>query len=386
MSRTSPVDLTEAFEQAWNETPPPDLASFVVDVDANVQREILMIDLERRYRAKRGSLHDELGHQPRLEDYVRHFATLGLELELNLECICEEYRARTVWGDRPSAAHYVERFPDYASEFATRFAGVDAELRGEQSFASRPEIEYDARAPLRYEDFEILKLIGAGGVGKVYRCRQKSLDRLVALKALRKQLQIEDWAIDAFLREGQILAQLNHPGIASLLGMGRFPNGGYFQVIELIEGRSLRTWLQDAPADPNERKRILRDAANAIAHAHEFGVIHCDLKPENILISNENRVVIVDFGMARLRNVRALLPARTGEFRAGKFRGGTTRYCAPEAMRSDDFTEAVDVFSLGVTGAELLGDVPELAGLLQRCQADSPEDRPTIAALVEFLA
>jgi|GEM_PF-6656884 len=377
MNTPTPADLLEAFEQAWNETPPPDLAGFVVDTDANVQHEIVMIDLERRYRSKRGTLRDELGHQPRLEDYVRLFATLGLKLELTVECVCEEYRVRTVWGDQPAAAHYAQRFPNYASEVGTEFARVDAEFRSEQADFAKAEIEYDARAPLRYEDFEILELIGAGGVGKVYRCRQKSLDRLVALKSLHKRLQIEDWAIDAFLREGQVLAQLNHQGIARVLGMGRFPGGGYFQVMELIDGCSLRAWLRDAPADLNDRTRILRDIAETVTHAHEVGVIHCDLKPENILISKEKRVVTVDFGMAFLRDVRASSPTA---------RGGTDRYCAPEAMRSEEITEAVDVFSLGMIGKELLGDASvELTQFLDRCQSDSPEHRPTIAELVEII-
>jgi serine/threonine-protein kinase len=230
---------------------------------------------------------------------------------------------------------------------------------------------------MQYEDFEILQMIGAGSVGKVYRCRQISLNRMVAIKALRKQHQRDDWVVDSFLREGQVLAGLEHPGIAQIFGMGRFPHGGYFQVVELLEGSNLRERLKNPePISQESRLRLLGKLAEAIRFAHDQNVIHCDLKPENIMLVGD-RVVLTDFGMAQLIKYdhhREIL-------------GGTPNYMAPELNDKDPkATAAIDVYAFGkiwdeVNASDSFAEPQALADLRKKCAATLPHERPTAPQL-----
>ena len=369
----------EAFENAWSSEPPADLIDFARSRSPEIQCEVILVDLEQRYRSKRGTLTDELGHQPRIEDYVSYVERFGIHVAISLELIAEEYRARTIWGDQPSLKHYQQRFPEFTSELPRAFQLINAELRAEQAKPTNPTVDFDPRAPLRHQDFEIQQLVGSGTVGKVYRCHQKSMNRFVAMKAIHKKLLDDTLIVDAFLREGQILARLDHPGIVRMFGMGRFPNGGYFQILELIEGMNLRSWLNSENKDSRVACRILLEIAAAVEHAHQHNVIHCDLKPENILLS-EQRVTVADFGMARLasRSPRAI--------------GGTQRYAAPEANRDEAITAAVDVYAIGVIGQEILRHVESesnsdsesnsnLLNLLRQCCALDASTRPNISAV-----
>lgn len=380
--------IIAAFESDWLDAPPANLRQYLERVASLIEpaavNEILAVDLEYRWRSKRGSLQDELGGQPRIDDYVQQLKTFDIAFVPDGQTVAEEYRVRSLWGDRPSIAHLQQRFPSLAEELAMLCSRIDAELTAEHNPPTRPSLEFDPRAPLRYEDFEILKLIGAGATGKVYRSRQKSLDRVVALKSLHRALQLDEWAINAFLREGQIVASLNHPGIAQVYGMGRFPNGGYFQVIEFIDGIDLRQKLNASDHITQcEHLRIVSAVATAIAFAHQQDVIHCDIKPENILLSND-RVVLTDFGFARLNRPNA----------ESIVQGGTPRYMAPEVV--DDVpgsvTPAVDVYAVGRVWEDLSNNTPdvdaasdELHVLRTRCRSHVIEDRPSAKDLSRVL-
>lgn len=386
MSDSQAIDaIVDAFESAWDNNPPVDLCDFLNSHRREARLELIMVDLERRYRSKRGTLTDELGHQPRIEDYVRLMDRSGYSISVPQELIAEEYRVRTIWGDRPSHSHMVQRFDSTPpAELLSTLQRVDAELHIEQPDAQRPATQLDPRAPLPYEDFDILEWIGSGAIGKVYRCRQRSLGRLVALKCLHKKLLSADWAVDSFLREGQILARLNHPNILRVHGSGRFPNGGYFLSTEWVDGMNLRQWLEnnlEADVDPNgdsrETRRVLSGIVDAVDHAHAKGIVHCDLKPENVLIAGD-RVVVADFGMASFINSNA-----HDKLPSGKAIGGTTRYLAPEAVNGV-VTTATDVYAIGLIFGEIANAVGEnrLPPRIVRLASDSTsvnrDVRPTI--------
>lgn len=202
---------------------------------------------------------------------------------------------------------------------------------------------------LDYSDFVLEKLIGSGGMGKVYRASQRSTGQRVAVKALRKTHQAEPRAVRRFVQEVEIVGRLRHPNIIGVHGLGQFPGGGYFLVMDLVEGCDLESRLASGPLDIREAVRIVRFVGKAIQHAHDRGVIHCDLKPANVMLDENGKPYVGDFGFAQL--------LRSGP--SERSVGGTIGYIAPEVLAGGvgAITAGVDVYGLGailyasVTGA-----------------------------------
>ncbi|HEY3391406.1 MAG TPA: protein kinase [Lacipirellulaceae bacterium] len=231
----------------------------------------------------------------------------------------------------------------------------------------------DSRATLSYSDFVLQRLVGRGGVGRVYRASQRSTGKTVAVKALLKSRQRSGPAIEQFIQEAAILSRLNHPNIVGTLGLGQFPGGGYFLAMEYIDGENLQSRLERARFDVVSALAILRDVTKAVAYAHEQGVIHCDLKPANVLLDLHNRVVVSDFGFAQL-----LIRGDPSYLRAGYAVGGTAGYLAPELLDSKraQVSPGADIYSLGaLLHALLTGQPPATQG--NRWTGDAP---PSIAA------
>jgi len=247
----------------------------------------------------------------------------------------------------------------------------------------------DVRAPLPWSDYLIQQHLGTGGMGKVYRAKQRSLDRLVAVKALLKARQSDPRAVEQFLLEARIVGGLRHPNIVGVHGLGRFPGGGYFLVMDYVDGQDLAARLRCGPVSIAEAVRITADVAGAIHYAHQNGVIHCDLKPANVLVDRTGRVYVTDFGLAALVT---RLPS--------VIVGGTHGYLAPEAAGSlCEPTVAIDVFGLGALlyalltrsiPGEIVGThpwtptVPEwLQAVCARCLDREPSNRYASAADVQ---
>ena len=214
--------------------------------------------------------------------------------------------------------------------------------------------------------FRILALIGEGGQGAVYEAEQRQPRRIVALKLLRPQLGGSD-VERRFEREAQVLARLQHPGIATILGSGVVDSAygplPYF-AMELISGRTLVASCEERRLDVPERVALLAEVCDAVAHAHAKGVVHRDLKPSNIVVDQEGRARVLDFGIARVLDMdvdQSVLETRTGQVM------GTLAYMSPEQAsgRPADVDEQTDVFALGVLAFELFtGELPrELVGL-----------------------
>ena len=152
-------------------------------------------------------------------------------------------------------------------------------------------------APL-FPQLEILELIGQGGMGAVYKARQKELDRIVALKILPPGIGDAAFA-ERFAREAKALARLNHPGIVTIYEFGR-SNGLFFFLMEFVDGATLRQVLHGGRISSREALAIVPAICDALQYAHDQGIVHRDIKPENILLDRRGRTKVADFGLAKL--------------------------------------------------------------------------------------
>ena len=209
-------------------------------------------------------------------------------------------------------------------------------------------------------NLEVLELLGQGGMGAVYKARQTSLDRLVALKLIRPDAAEISGFAERFTREARALAKLNHPNIVTVHDFGKATQEGtaplYYLVMEFVEGTDLRHLIQQGDLKPEQALAIVPPLCEALQFAHDAGIVHRDIKPENILIDASGRVKIADFGLARLTGSEASAFTLTGTRQIM----GTLRYMAPEQMEaSHSVDHRADIYSLGVVFYEMLtGQVP----------------------------
>jgi len=242
-----------------------------------------------------------------------------------------------------------------------------------------------AATPLLYEDYVLEQLIGSGGMGKVYRARHRSSGEAVAFKALHKAWQHDHRAVERLVQESRLLAQLRHPHIVGWRGLGRFPGGSCFLVMDFVPGGDLAARLAHGPLPVAEAGRIVSEVASAVGFAHRAGVLHCDLKPANVLVDAHGRTLVTDFGFANVITPRS--------DRVTSAVGGTAGYMAPEvALGTTGPTAAADIYCLGVllwvlaTGQPpkhplnlaAVREVPELASIamiVRQCTHADPSGR-----------
>ena len=227
----------------------------------------------------------------------------------------------------------------------------------EMNFASRtmPEGEATPQVPPpspeeiaeRFPQFEILECLGRGGMGIVYKARQKALDRLVAIKVLAGERHDDPQFEARFSREARTLAKLSHPNIVTVHDFGE-SDGMFYLVMEFVDGVNLRDVLRDGRMEPAQALAIVPSICEALQFAHEHGVVHRDIKPENILMDRDGRVKIADFGIATLVGAAAE-------------HSGTPPYMAPEQEAADGAVDhRADIYALGVVFYEMLtGERPE---------------------------
>jgi eukaryotic-like serine/threonine-protein kinase len=261
-----------------------------------------------------------------------------------------------------------------------------------------------------FERFTIEALLGQGGMGCVYRVHDPRLGRRVALKVLAGDAAPAD-ADARLVREARAAAALDHPNAVAIFDVGELGGAPYI-VMELVEGRTLRSAVGDAAVPLSTRIAQLSDVARALASAHRRGLIHRDIKPENVMVRDDGVVKVLDFGIARRAggSVDPGAPTQTPALPTLTLEGvklGTPVYMAPEQIRGDELDGRADQFSWGVLAYELLagrlpwrgaGDMlavmasiltdpvdraaldaagvsPEVAGVVLRALSKRPEDR-----------
>ena len=261
----------------------------------------------------------------------------------------------------------------------------------------------------KFGRYEIVRLLGAGGMGEVYRAKDPHLGRELAIKILSQKLSANEQALERFEREARAVSKLNHPNIVTIFELGRTEQT-YYMAMELVEGEAVSALLQGGALPLRKAITIAAQAAAGLAKAHEAGVVHRDLKPGNLMVTRDGLVKILDFGLAKLMD-----PAAKGEAGAETLSGaltmpgaimGTLAYMSPEQasglqvdFRSDQFSFGAVLYELvtgkrpfqrvsdGSTLVAIVRDDPEsvlslnprapapLCWVIERCLAKDPRER-----------
>ena len=231
-----------------------------------------------------------------------------------------------------------------------------------------------------FPQLEIGELLGRGGMGVVYKARQKSLDRIVALKLLTVGTDADPAFAERFEREARALATLSHANIVAVYDSGR-SGDWYYLVMEFVDGTDLRQMERAGRIEPREALAIVAQVCDALQYAHDRGVVHRDIKPENILVDRKGNVKIADFGLAKLLGAEQDAYALTRSDQAM----GTLHYMAPEQVEKPLAVDhRADIFSLGVVFYELLtGELPlgRFAPPSKKIEVDVRVDEVVLKAL-----
>ncbi len=252
-----------------------------------------------------------------------------------------------------------------------------------------------------FPQLEILEFIGQGGMGAVYKARQKELDRIVALKILPPDIGHDAAFAERFTREAKALARLNHPGIVTIYDSGR-ADGLYFFLMEYVDGVNLRQLLATSRVSAREALAIVPQICDALQFAHDQGIVHRDIKPENLLLDRRGRIKVADFGLAKIIEGRAGSPLPvTGDLPtdagaqgtacpgreltdASKIMG-TPQYMSPEQVRTPgEVDHRADIYALGVVFYQMLtGELPgtKLEAPSKKVQIDVRLDEVVLRAL-----
>jgi tetratricopeptide (TPR) repeat protein len=325
-----------------------------------------------------------------------------------VDLLAEEFAERFRRGERPSVGEYAERHPEHADQLRDLLPAV-AQMEQLKQLRRVATAEPEESPPDRLGDFRIVREVGRGGMGVVFEAVQESLGRRVALKLLSRHAQLDAARRERFLREAQAAARLHHTNIVPVFGVGE-QDGLPYYVMQLIPGRSLHEliclWRNDDGASFDRRTtapindamaetrrtpnpapvpcdfppprfgdwafvaRIGAEVADAVAYAHEEGVLHRDIKPGNLILDEHDRVWVTDFGLAKMSEHAGL--TASGDV------VGTLQYLAPECLAGAGGA-ASDVYSLGASLYELATLEPPFdavtpAGLVK--QITTTEPRP----------
>ena len=284
----------------------------------------------------------QAGLHPRIENYLEAAAeSERTELLRQLLLLDMDYRGQLV--PEPTQGEYETRFPDDGSVVADVFNRLSN--RSDHLPTPGHKIRY-------FGDYELLEKLGSGGMGVVYKARQTSLNRIVAIKMIRTAEFASEDEIRRFHGEAEAVARLDHPNIVSLYEVGQHQGQHYFSMA-YVDGQSLADQLRKRLPATRTAAEYLKTAAEAMYYAHQRGVVHRDIKPGNVLIDRSGRIRITDFGLAKRMDSDSQL---TRDFQVL----GTPEYMAPEQAQGqiDRLGPAADIYSLGALLYALLTGRP----------------------------
>jgi eukaryotic-like serine/threonine-protein kinase len=380
--------LRDRFEKAWREgrpasieelLPPPDAPEYLAALEAlvGVELQCAWRSWKEQQRGSSAPGEETIAGPAPLENYLRRFPELSRS-EIVARLARHEWSLRHRYGEGASAEEYRRRFPevdipppeqtrqDAASTTAPGVpamsdAGLPATAAprlpemSEVAAGAVPPAGVAGQSPgspaagATLGNYELLGELGRGGMGVVYRARQRSANRIVALKVIRGDRLVtlprdtQTSAIDRFRHEAQAAAQIEHDHIVTVYEVGEI-DGQHFFSMRYVEGRSLAEILRGGPIANRQAAAYLEPVARAVHEAHLRGILHRDLKPQNILVdAKTDRALVADFGLAKLSEGQEEL-TQAGEVM------GTPSYMSPEQARdSGRVAAATDVYALGAT-------------------------------------
>src|SRR6185295_17209701 len=290
----------------------------------------------------------------------------------------------------------MERRPETRADFLAAACAGDDELRREveslleahsrsDSFLSVPALDFAARkladethislSGKRFGSYQVISVLGVGGMGEVYLARDERLGRNLALKLLPKRFTWDTDRVRRFEQEARAASALNHPNIITIYDIGELA-GTYFIATEYVEGLTLRQLIDRGPLRAKDTIGICSQVADALDAAHEAGLVHRDIKPENVIVRPDGYVKVLDFGLVKLTE-RGLFEKESGSSDPHRTSPGTVlgtvAYMSPEQASGIEVDNRSDLFSLGVLMYELLTGVVPFKG-------DSPVS--TLAAII----
>jgi eukaryotic-like serine/threonine-protein kinase len=229
--------------------------------------------------------------------------------------------------------------------------------------AKRIRGQLDERRGSKIPGYQLLEKLGKGAMATVYKARQVSLDRIVAVKVLPKKMSESPEFVERFYKEGKAAARLSHNNIVQAIDVASTPDDYHFFVMEYVEGKTLYDIMQPPPVGDGhhfseaEALDITIQMADALAHAHRRGLIHRDVKPKNILLTPQKVAKLTDLGLARATDDKEAAVSEAGKAY------GTPYYISPEQVRGDvDIDFRADVYSLGATMYHMVTGRPPFEG------------------------
>ncbi len=279
----------------------------------------------------------------------------------------------------------LDQEPGHRKTFLEQACAGDVELREEVeallvahdkagSFVETPALDLaaqglartgtDSFVGMKLGPYEILSLLGKGGMGEVYRARDTRLDRMDALKILPVEVATDADRLRRFIREAKAASALNHPNIATIYEIGE-SDGVHWIAMELVEGQTLADRLTGSPLATEEMLDIAVQVTEALEAARQKGVIHRDIKPANLMLTPTRQVKVLDFGLAKVTRGEVQSAAVAASTDSQTFPGmvmGTARYMSPEQVLGQPVDHRTDIFSLGVVLYEMVTGKPQFPG------------------------
>ena len=307
----------------------PDPTEVSLSVEVLERIDLICLEFEAALKTGKG---------PRIEDYLGD--KQGAERdELLRQLLLLDLDYRRLKADQPNLREYQTRFPDDGKLVAEMFG--EFSIRADSSPPPGTKVRY-------FGDYELLEEVGHGGMGVVYKARQMSLNRIVALKMILPGQLTNDAAVRRFRAEAEAVANLQHPNIVAVHEAGVHDGQHYF-AMGYVEGQSLAEMVRENPLPAKQAAEYVQKIAEAVHYAHQQGTLHRDLKPSNVLIDAHDEPRVTDFGLAkRLERDSGLTGTREIL--------GTPSYMAPEQAegKHERIGVASDVYSLGAVLYELL--------------------------------